>query len=36
LILTSSDDFLGKWFGNDLNKYEGEWKDGNRHGQGKK
>jgi len=36
LILTLLDDSIGKWFGNNGDRYEGEWKDGNRHGQGKK
>jgi len=30
------DDSLGKWFGNNGDKYEGEWKNGKMHGQGKK
>jgi len=28
--------FLGKLFWNNGDRYEGEWKDGNKHGQGKK
>ena len=28
--------FIGKFFHNNGNIYEGEWKDGNQHGQGKK
>jgi len=30
------DDSLGKWFGNNGDKYEGEYKDDKKHGQGKK
>jgi len=30
------DDSLGKWFGNNGDKYEGEYKDGKKHGHGKK
>jgi len=29
-------DLLGTYIWNDGNRYEGEWKDDNRHGQGKK
>jgi len=36
LIRTLPDDSIGKWFGNNGDRYEGEWKDGNMHGQGKK
>jgi len=36
LILTLFDDSLGKWFGNNGDKYEGEYKDDKMHGQGKK
>jgi len=36
LILTLFDDSKGKWFGNSGDRYEGEWKDGKKHGQGKK
>ena len=36
LILTLFDDSIGTQFGNDGNRYEGEWKDGKKHGQGKK
>ena len=36
LILTLFDDLIGEWFGNNGNRYEGEWKDGKEHGQGKK
>jgi len=36
LILTLIDDSIGKWFGNNGNRYEGEWKNDHRHGQGKK
>jgi len=36
MILAMIDDSIGKWFGNNGDRYEGEWKDGNRHGQGKK
>ena len=36
LILTLFDDSIGEWFGNDGDRYEGEWKDGKYHGQGKK
>jgi len=28
--------FIGEYFGNNGNRYEGEWKDGKYHGQGKK
>ena len=28
-------DFVGKYFYSNGNRYEGEWKDGNKHGQGK-
>jgi len=34
LILSLFGDSLGKWFGNNGNRYEGEWKDGEQHGQG--
>jgi len=30
------DDSIGKWFWNNGDRYEGEWKDGKEHGQGKK
>jgi len=30
------DDSVGKWFGNNEGRYEGEWKDGIMHGRGKK
>jgi len=30
------DDSKGKWFGHNGDRYEGEWKDGQKHGQGKK
>jgi len=30
------DDSLGKWFENNGDKYEGQWKDDKKHGQGKK
>ena len=30
------DDSIGKWFLNDGERYEGEWKDNKMHGQGKK
>ena len=36
LILTLFDDSIGIYFWNNGNRYEGEWKDGNKHGQGKK
>ena len=36
LILTLFNDSIGKWFGNDGKRYEGEFKDGIMHGQGKK
>ena len=36
LTLTMFDDSIGKWFGNNGDKYEGEWKDGKRHSQCKK
>jgi len=36
LILTLFDDLIGKWFGNNGDRYEGEYKDGFMHGQGKK
>ena len=29
------DDSLGKWFENNGDRYEGEWKDDKKHGQGK-
>jgi len=28
--------FIGEYFSNDEDRYEGEWKDGNMHGIGKK
>ena len=34
--LTLFDDSLGKWFGNNGDRYEGYLKDSNPHGQGKK
>jgi len=36
LILTLWNDSLGKLFYNNEIEYEGEWKDGEKHGQGKK
>ena len=36
LILTSFDDSIGKWFGINGNRCEGEFKDSKYHGQGKK
>ena len=36
LILTLFDDSIGVFFGNNGNIYEGEYKDGKRHGQGRK
>jgi len=30
------DYYLGMWFENNGSRYEGEFKDGNRHGQGKR
>ena len=36
LILTLFNAFLGKHFYNDEVRYEGEWKDDKKHGQGKK
>jgi len=36
LILTLFDNSKGEWFGNNGNRYEGEYKDDKRHGQGKK
>jgi len=36
LIQTLFDDSIGKWFWNNGNRYEGEWKDDKKHGQGKK
>jgi len=36
LILTLFDDSKGKLFWNNEIEYEGEWKDGKEHGQGKK
>ena len=36
LILTLFNIFTGKYFQNDGGRYEGEWKDGNTNGQGKK
>jgi len=36
LILTLLNAFIGKVFRNDGARYEGEWKDGKPHGQGKK
>jgi len=36
LILTLFDDTLGEYFWNNGNRYEGEWKDDKKHGQGKK
>jgi len=35
LTLTLLDDSKGEWFGNKGSRYEGEYKDGKRHGQGK-
>ena len=35
-IQTLFDDSIGEWFGNNGHRYEGEFKDGFRHGQGKK
>jgi len=32
LILILFDDSKGKWFGNNGDRYEGEWRDGNMHG----
>jgi len=36
LILTLFNAWIGKFFWNNENRYEGEWKDGKKHGQGKK
>ena len=36
MILTLFNTFKGKYFRNIGDKYEGEWKDGKKHGQGKK
>jgi len=36
LILTMIDDLIGKLFGNNGDRYEGEFKDDKMHGQGKK
>ena len=36
LTLTLFDDSIGQFLGKNGDRYEGEWKDGNRHGQGKK
>ena len=36
LIFKLFDDSIGKWFGNSGDRYEGEWKDGQKNGQGKK
>ena len=36
LILTLFNTFIGKYFWNNGDRYEGEFKDGKRHGQGKK
>jgi len=36
LILSLSDGSIGKWYEKKGNRYEGEWKDNNMHGQGKK
>jgi len=36
LILTLLDDSIGKYFWNNGDRYEGEWKDGKYHGEGKK
>jgi len=36
LILTLFDDLIGKRFRNNGDRYEGEWKNDHRHGQGKK
>ena len=36
LILSLFDDFVGKWFWNNGERYEGEWKDDIMHGKGKK
>jgi len=36
LILTLFNAFIGKFFWNDGSRYEGEWKDDKRNGQGKK
>ena len=30
------DDSIGKWLGNNGDRYEGEWKDDKKHGEGKK
>jgi len=34
LILTLSNTLIGKYFYNDEGRYEGEWKNGKKHGQG--
>jgi len=36
LILTLFNALIGKKFYNNGDRYEGEWKDGKKHGQGKK
>jgi len=36
LIITSFNDSIGNMFYDDGDRYEGEWKDGKRHGKGKK
>jgi len=36
LILTILNDSKGKWFGNNGDRYEGEWEDGQKNGQGMK
>jgi len=36
LILTLFNDLIGEFFCNDGDRYEGEWKDGKKHGQGNK
>jgi hypothetical protein len=36
LILTLFNAFIGEFFYNQGDRYEGEWKDGKKHGQGNK
>jgi len=36
LIITSFNDSIGNMFYDNGDRYEGEWKDGKRHGKGKK
>jgi len=36
LILIMFDYSLGKWFGNNGDKYEGEWENSKKHGKGMK